>query len=64
MSLGPELVCVWTPKTVVDAPVSWLSDLQAGGNLNDVTMRMLWTKDIKVGMVDQVRERMEGEGVA
>ena len=53
---------VWTPKTVVDAPVSWLSDMQAGGN--DVTMRMLWTKDIKVGMVDQVRERMEGEGVA
>ena len=65
LSLGSELVWVWTPeRPMVDPPLSWRNIMEAGDARRDVTVRMLWSAQIKVGAIEPIRDRMDGRGGA
>ena len=64
MSLGPELVWARTPTTpVVVAALSWLNVMRPGVARTDVTMRMLWEKDIGDRQTCEIKGRMEEHGL-
>ena len=63
VSLGAELAWVWTPgMQMIDTPLSWRNIMAQSDGQRDVTIRMLWEKEVSEVTTVRMKARMEERG--